>query len=596
VSAGVADLAFLSDSRTAALVTLDGEVGWWPGERFDGPSVFNRLLDPDAGHFTLRATAAGVTSTRAYVEGTLVVRTEHALPGGGTLVVHDALALEPGAAGHEIGHRSPDALVRIAEAVGGEVEVEVSFVPRLEYGLAVPRVVRRRGQIATIGGPVRLFCSDAGVLEPEGGHASARLTLRAGERCGFVVRRCPGVEATPPEPLDPYSALQNTIEAWRSWSALHTRYDGPYRDEVLHAALVLQGLTYQPTGAVVAAPSTSLPEKPGGTANWDYRFGWLRDASLIARALLDATCADEAQRYFRWMSRAAVSCRYSSHVQIVFGVGGERQLDERALDHLRGFADSRPVRIGNAAWRQRQMDVLGEVLDVALQLGDDLDAELDAFTAEFLCDLIDRATRDWRTPDRGMWEVRDGDHRHTMSAAMCWVALDRGVRLAGKLGEHADAERWSAARDEVRAEVLELGWSERRGAFCGVLGGETLDASVLLLPLVGFLAADDDRMVRTCAALREALGPDGLLRRTEDRPGEGAFLPAAFWLAACLAQAGDPAGARQVFDRAAACANDLGLLPEMVDRETGTALGNVPQALTHVALVSAARCIGEAER
>jgi GH15 family glucan-1,4-alpha-glucosidase len=592
VARSVEDLAFLSDSRTAALVTLDGAVEWWPSGRFDGPSTFTRLLDPDAGHFSLGPTQPA-TTTRAYVAGTLVVRTTHALDGGARLVVHDALALEPGAVGHEIGHRSPDALVRVAEAVGGDVEVEVELVPRMEYGLVVPRVERERGQLVTIGGPERLFCADGGRLEPDGAHASARFTLRDGERAGFALRRVPNLEATTPAPLDPFAALEATIAAWRSWAEMHEGYDGPYREQVLHAALVLQGLTYQPSGAVVAAPTTSLPETPGGTANWDYRYGWLRDASLIARALRDATCSDEAIAYFRWMSRAAVSCRHSSHVQIVFGITGERHLDETMLDHLRGFGGAQPVRLGNAAWRQRQLDVLGEVLDVAEQLGDDLDDELDTLTAGFLCELADRAERDWRTPDRGLWEVRDGDHRHTSSAAMCWVALDRAVRLAPKLGEHARPDAWARTRDEIRAEVLRDAWSDRRGAYTGVLGEDVLDVSVLLLPLVGFVAPGDERMVSTYAALREALGPDGLLRRNEEMD-EACFLPAAFWLSACLAGAGDVAEARAVFERAYAFANDLGLLAEMGDPETGSALGNVPQALTHVALVTAAGAIGDA--
>jgi GH15 family glucan-1,4-alpha-glucosidase len=596
VARDVADFALLSDSKTAALVTRDGVVEWWPGGRFDGPSAFNAMLDPDGGHFTLRPANGATRTTRRYEDGTLVLRTEHEVEGGARLVVHDALALEAGAVGHEIGHHSPDALVRVAQATGGDVEVEVELVPRLEYGLAVPRVVRERGQVVTIGGPERLFCSDGGVLEPEGGHAAARFTLRDGERCGFAIRRGPGVEAGAPEPLDPYATVDATIEAWRSWSDMHGAYEGPYRDEVLQAARIVQGLTYQPTGAIVAAASTSLPEVPGDSANWDYRYAWLRDASIIARALLDATCSDEAIRYFRWMSRAAVSCRYSSHVQIVFGVAGERQLDERALDHLRGFADSRPVRIGNAAWRQRQLDVLGEVLDVAYQLGDELEDELDEFTAGFLCQLVDRAAEDWREPDRGMWEVRDADHRHTMSAAMCWVALDRGVRLADKLGEHATPDEWAAARDEVHEAVLREGWNAERGAFTGRLNDDVLDASVLLLPLVGFIDARDERMTSTCDALQRELGPDGLLRRTEERPHEAAFLPTAFWLAACRAQAGDPQSAREVFERAASFANDVGLFPEMADGTTDTGLGNVPQALTHVAMVTAARYIGEAEK
>ena len=580
----IGDLALLSDCRTAALVTLDGSVVWWPGSRFDGPSAFSRLLDPDAGHFTIRP-AGPADARRAYLDGTLVLETEHDT-GAGTLRVTDALAFAPGARGHEIGLETPGALVRVAEAVGGDVEVEVELVPRPEYGLAVPRLVREGGQVVTVGGPDRLFLADGGALEPDGGSARGRLVLRAGERRAFVLRR------GRPEPLDGEATLADTIEAWRSWSAMHGGYDGPYRDEVLHATLVVQGLTYQPTGAVVAAASSSLPEVPGGTENWDYRYAWLRDASLIARALLAATCADEAQRYFHWMTRAAVSCRDSGHVQIVFGAEGERMLEEAELDHLEGFGGSRPVRIGNAAWRQRQHDVLGEVLDVALALGEDL--ELDDFSAAFLCQLADRAAEQWREPDAGVWERRDGDRRHTVSAVMCWVALDRAVQLADALGPHADAPRWGRARDEIREEVERRAWSERRGAYAGVLGEDELDAAVLLLPLVGFADAGEERMARTIDAIDQALGDGGLHRRLEGREDEGAFLPVTFWLAACRALAGDVDAARAAFERAAGCANDVGLLAEMADPATGEPRGNVPQALSHVGLITAARCLAEA--
>jgi GH15 family glucan-1,4-alpha-glucosidase len=584
------DLALLGDCRTAALVTRDGSIDWWPGSRFDGPSVFSRMLDPDAGHFLIRP-AVPCESRRAYLDGTLALQTDHDT-GAGVLRVTDALAFAAGARGHEIGHASPDALVRVIEARGGDVEVEVELAPRPEYGLAVPRLVRDGARILTVGGPMRLFLADGGLLEPDGGSARGRFTLPAGERRGFVLQRAPGVDADPPAPLDADAALQDTIAAWRSWSEMHRGFDGPYREAVLQSTRVIQGLTHQPTGAVMASASTSLPEIPGGGENWDYRFAWLRDASLIARALLGATCADEAQRYFAWMTRAAVSCRESEHVQIVFGAAGERMLHERELDHLAGSAGSRPVRVGNDAWRQRQLDVLGEVLDVALALGDDL--ELDDFTAAFLCQLVDRAAEQWREPDAGVWECRDGDRRHTVSAAMCWVALDRGVQLAGALGGTADPDRWARTAEEIRATVLAEAWCERRGAFAGTLGGDELDASVLLLPLVGFVDADDERMRRTVAAIDRGVGARGLHRRLGSRPEEGAFLPVTFWLAACRAMAGDVDAARAAFERAMACGNDVGLLAEMADPETGEPRGNLPQALSHVGLIHAAREIERA--
>jgi GH15 family glucan-1,4-alpha-glucosidase len=550
------------------------------------------MLDPDAGHFSIHP-AGSCVSRRAYLDGTLALQTDHDT-GTGILRVTDALAFAPGARGHQIGHASPDALVRVVEAVDGDVEVEVEVVPRPEYGLAVPRLVREHGQIVSIGGPVRLFLVDGGILEPDGGSARGRFGLRAGERRGFVLHRRAGVDADPPAPIDADAALADTIAGWRSWSELHDQFEGSYRDAVLHSTRVLQGLTYQPTGAVVAAASCSLPELPGGSHNWDYRFAWLRDSSLIAEALLASTCADEARRYFHWMSRAAVSCRESEHVQIVFGAAGERLLAECELEHLAGFGASRPVRIGNGAWRQRQRDVLGEVLDVALALGDDL--ELDEFTAGFLCQLVDRAAEQWREPDAGIWERRDEERRHTLSAAMCWVALDRGVQLAGVLGEHADPERWARARDEVRDAVLEEGWCEARGAFVGTMGGEDVDASVLLLPRVGLLDAGDERMRSTMAVVEEVLGADGLHRRSEEKPDEGAFLPVTFWLAACQALAGEIDAARAAFARAAGSANDVGLLSEMADPRTGEPLGNTPQALSHVGLIVAANAIAHAER
>lgn len=353
-------------------------------------------------------------------------------------------------------------------------------------------------------------------------------------------------------PVDAEGAPTATIEAWRSWSAQHNGYDGPYREEIARARLVIQGMTYQPTGAVVAAATTSLPEVPGDEANWDYRYAWLRDGGMVARALLRVTCSDEAQRYFEWAMLAAVSCRLSDDVQILFGVEGERQLAERELDHLEGFAGSRPVRVGNAAWEQRQ-------------------------------------------PDAGIWEERDAERHHTLSKVMCWVALDRGLRLADRLGDGADPERWRAERDEIRETVLREAYNNERAAFTGVLGGDELDAAVLLLPLVGLIDAADDRMVATVRALQETLGADGLMHRLERIHETGAFLPTTSWLAAVQAQAGDADAARATIDRGLACANDLGLLAELGDPETSRPLGNTPQVLSHVALISAVMRLPGAE-
>lgn len=415
----VAELALLSDCSTTALVTRQGTVEWWPGPRFDGPSAFSRLLDDDAGHFRVAPTGGSKSIERSYLDGTLVLQTEHTTEAGRMRVL-DALALEPGARGHEIGLRSPNALVRVMEAVDADVDVEVGYRPRLEYGLAVPRLVRERGRVVSLGGPERLFLTDDGLLEVDGGCARGAFTLRAGERRGLLLRRGPGVEATPPEPLDPLVTLEETAAAWRSWAELHGGYDGPCAAGVAQAALVLQGLT--------------------------------------------------------------------------------------------------------------------------------------------------------------------------------WVALDRGVRLAGSLGEHARPARWGRARDEIREAVLGEAWHERRGAIAGTLGGDGLDAAVLLAPLVGFLHAGDERMRSTVHAIEAELANDGLVRRFEDCDEEGAFLPASFWLAACHALAGEPDRGRAIVEKAAACSTDVGLLAEMADSRTGEPLGNLPQALSHVGLVTAAQAIGDAER
>lgn len=586
----LADYALIGDSQSAALVAANGSIDWWAPERFDAPSVFARLLDPDAGHFVLRPVAP-VRSIRRYLAPTMVLETEHHTADGGRLRVTDALALEPGARGHEIGLRSPHAIVRVAEAIDAPVDVELELSARFEYGLVAPRLERVDERVHSVGGPGRLVLSGAPAdVELNGAQARATIRLEPGQRHGFVLQWAPHPTGTAPPPLDALATLADTIASWESWNAQHDGFDGAYAEAVDRAALVVQALTYQPSGAVIAAATTSAPEQLGGTSNWDYRYAWLRDASLIARSLLEATCADEAERYFQWVARSALTPPDAPHVQIVYGVGGERVLEEAALDHLRGFADSRPVRIGNAAWRQQQLDVLGEVLNVAAALNDGPGLDLDGYTRRFLCDLVDRAMSQWREADCGVWEERDRHRHHTVSKA-----LHRGVQLADQLGADARPDAWSAAADELRATVLREAFDEGRGALLGDLERDGLDAAILLLPLAGFIEAGDARMRGTMAALEATLMQDGLLRRLERRPDEAPFVPATFWLAACHALAGDPATARRHFDRAAATANDVGLLAEMFDPADGALLGGLPQSLSHVALITAARHITDAE-
>lgn len=588
--APIRDHALLSDCRAAALVTRGGVVDWWPAPRFDSPSAFSALLDGEAGHWSIHP-AEPFDATWRYRPGTLVLETTMRASTG-TLRVTDALAFGPGARGHQIGHAVPHALVRVAEALEGEVAVELECVPRLEYGLAIPDMVEEAGGVATLGGPERIFLRGERPLHAEGSRAHAEFRLRTGERAGWVMHRVAGAYAAPPPALDPHTTLADTTEAWRSWSAMHDGYEGVHRDAVQVATRVIQGLTYQPSGAVVAAPTTSLPEIAGGDSNWDYRYAWLRDAAMIARALSASACSDEAMRYFDWMVRAGVSCRHAEHVQIVFGVEGERDLAEHELEHLAGHLGSLPVRVGNDAWKQKQLDVLGQVLDCAWVIRDDLGTPGE-LTASFLCELADRAARQWRDADSSIWEGREGERHYTVSKAGCWVALDRAVRFADRLGSGADRAGWAAARDEVRTAVLRAGYSERVGAFTGEFGSEHLDAGVLLLPLIGLVEHDDPRMTRTIEVIEEQLGDDGLVRRWTGAE-DGAFLLASFWLSECHARAGRLERAEAVFERAAGAANDLGLLAEEVDAGTGEPLGNVPQAISHIGLVNAAQALTEA--
>ena len=496
----------LSDCRSAALVTCDGVIDWWPSPRFDSASAFSALLDEDAGHWSVQPAGRFERGEWRYEPGTLVAQTT-LIAERGTLRLTDALALQPGARGHAIGRES------------------------------LHRVLGTFGEL--------------------------------------------------PIPLDAHAALEDTARAWRSWSDEHQGYDGLHADAVGLAGRVLQGLTYQPTGGVVAAATTSLPEVPGGEDNFDYRFVWLRDAAMIAQALSSSACSDEALRYFTWMTRAGVTCRQEEQIQIVFGVEAERDLSEHRLEHLAGHRGARPVRIGNAAWRQKQLDVLGHVLDCAWILREELDTP-DAFTAGFLWQLADRAARQWREPDSSIWEGREGERHYVVSKLYCWVALDRAVRLAERWG--ADAKRWAATRDEIRAAILHEAWHPARQAFMGAFGSDHLDVSVLLMPLVGFLDAGDRRMDKTVRLLEDELGDDGLLRRWSGAE-DGAFLLASFWLAECHARAGRIERAHHGFERAAGAANHLGLLAEEVDAATGAPLGNVPQAISHVGLINAASAL-----
>jgi GH15 family glucan-1,4-alpha-glucosidase len=394
--------------------------------------------------------------------------------------------------------------------------------------------------------------------------------------------------------------MADTIQAWRSWSCMHQRYEGPWADRVSHSGRVLQALTFYPTGAIGAAPTTSLPETVGGVRNWDYRFTWVRDASFTLEALWVAACPDEASKFFEFLAGAALTqIRSGDDLQIMFGIGGEHDLTERDIPYLTGWRHSSPVRIGNDAWKQRQLDVYGELIGAVHLLEPQLE-NLDATTREFLCDLVDAAASRWGEKDQGIWESR-GEPRHFLySKLMCWVALDRGLRLSNMLAAGDRVERWERVREEIRTAILEHGWSERAGAYTQAFGSDDLDASALMLLIVGFLPAADPRMRATIDRIEERLTDGyGLVHRylcDDGLPGdEGAFLLCTFWLAQARAIAGEVARARNVFSRAVAFANDVGLLAEEVNPSTGELLGNFPQAFSHIGLINAAWAISRAE-
>ncbi len=592
----IGDFALLSDCQTAALVGRDGSVSWYCPERFDSPSVFARLLDERGGHWAIRP-AGPFEAERSYLDDTMVLRTEFRTPGG-RVALTDALAFGEGERGHKIGMRSPHVLLRRVEGLDGEVEMKMEFIPRLEYGLTEPLALPTDRGAAVRGGPAELHLICGQPLEVGETEATTHFVLRPGGTADFALayRRASGDGEAAPE-LDVGAELENTIEGWRSWSELHGGYDGPYGEQVRRSALVLQALTYAPTGAVVAAATTSLPEQLGGGLNWDYRFAWLRDLSLTLEALWVAACPHEPERFFEWVDRATGG-RFSEdqHVQIMFGVEGERDLTEHTLDHLEGFRGSGPVRVGNDAWRQKQLDVLGEVISAAHLLREQLGEEFDEPLARLICSLADRAAERWREPDAGMWEARDKERHYLTSKVLCWVALDRAVELAPRLGERGDArrvERWKAVREEIRQAVLKEGWSEEAGAYTGAFGSDNLDASILLMPLVGFLPADNPRMRATVEKIEAELMWDGLVHRWAG-DDNGGFLLCSYWLVECLAMAGKVQRATELFDRTTSYANDLGLLAEEADGESGELLGNFPQTFSHVGLINAAWCLQQA--
>lgn len=591
--------ALLSDSKTAALVDLDGSIEWWCTPTFDSPSVFGRILDPDAGHFSITLENKEETRRR-YLDGTLVLETSMSSPEGEIELV-DALAAGQGEEGHEVGLESPGVLLRRVRCTRGRVTVRVELAPRFEYGLTTPLVLSIDGQTIARGGPITLKLSTSAQLQLDGSVAHAELTLSEGESVGFALQTGSSWLALPDDwsQDDINERIDDTVRAWVSWGDQHQSYEGPYADLVTHSGRVLQGLTYRSTGAMIAAPTTSLPEVVGGERNWDYRYCWVRDASFTLRALWVAACPDEAGIYLDYLTAAASSVYERDRMQIMYGIDGSRDLSERTLPWLRGWRESAPVRVGNGAWTQPQHDVYGELLSSVRRLEEQM-GEFDRVETRFLAHLADKAAAVWDQPDQGIWEIR-GEPRHYLhSKLMCWVAVDTAIEMAERIDTDGRVDSWKQARKDMRAAIEEEGWSDDAGAFTQVLGGEALDASSLVIPMVGFLPFDDRRILATMDTIRDKLSDEkGLIYRYRSDDGlageEGAFLLCTFWLAESLAGAGRVSEAREVFDLAASHRNDVDLMAEEVDRETGEMIGNFPQAFSHVGLINAAWAIKQAE-
>jgi GH15 family glucan-1,4-alpha-glucosidase len=574
MTARIEDYALIGDLQTAALVGRGGSIDWLCFPRFDSGACFAALLGtPDDGRWLLAPTAGG-TPSRRYLHETMVLETIWETVEG-TVRVLDFMPPRGVA---------PD-IVRIVEGVRGRVRMRSELVIRFDYGRIVPWVQRRDGDTRTaIAGPDALCFRTPAHTFGENMRTISELTIDEGERVPFVLTWFPSHEPDPAR-IDPETALAETESLWREWNA---RSDVP--DLVRRSLMVLKTLTYAPTGGIVAAPTTSLPEAVGGVRNWDYRYCWLRDATLTLLALIHADYVEEARAWRAWLLRAVAGD--PRELQIMYGVAGERRLTEYEVPWLTGYESSQPVRVGNAASEQLQLDVYGEVLDALYQArAEGVPFERAAWALQLK--LLEALEGKWQEPDEGIWEVRGGRRHFTHSKVMAWVAFDRAVRSVETQGAPGPVERWRGLRDRIHAEVCERGFDVELNSFTQSYGSRDLDASLLLIPLVGFLRADDPRVRGTIEAIERTLLVDGLVlryRSTADGlpPGEGVFLPCSFWLVDCYELLGRHDEAHALFERLVGLANDVGLLAEEYDPVAKRQLGNFPQAFTHLALVNSA--------
>ncbi|MEP7077412.1 MAG: glycoside hydrolase family 15 protein [Chthoniobacterales bacterium] len=579
----IEDYAFLSDTQTGALVSRDGCIDWLCLPSFDSGACFASLLgNAKNGHWSF-APAENITRTsRRYRGDTLILETEIETERGAVRLID---FMPP--RGH-----NPD-VIRIVEGVRGSVAMKMQLIIRYGYGEVIPWVRKRHGGLEAIAGPDAMILRTPVETRGEDLTTVAEFTVRPGVRVPFVLTWFAS-HGEPPRAVNAEHALRDTEEYWTQW-AQRCGHEGRWREAVVRSLVTLKGLTYAPTGGIVAALTTSLPEAIGGVRNWDYRFCWLRDATFTLLALMEAGYNDEAKSWREWLLRAIAGS--AAQMQIMYGVRGERRLDEFEVEWLGGYENSKPVRVGNAAANQFQLDVYGEVMDAMYQASRAgiVSQEADWRLQMALLNYLETC---WDQPDEGIWEVRGGRQQFTHSKMMAWVAFDRAVKLIEQCNCEAKEhlERWRALRDRIHEEVCRLGYNRAKRAFTQTYGSDALDASLLMMPLVGFLPADDERVRNTVEAIEGELVVDGFVLRyrpengVDGLPGgEGVFLPCSFWLADCLHMLGRTDDAVALFERLLELRNDLGLLSEEFDPRTKRQLGNFPQAFTHVALINTAR-------
>lgn len=599
----IGDYALIGDCRSAALVSRDGSIDWLCLPRFDSPAIFAALLDAThGGRFQIRPTGA-YRVERRYLPETNILATTFIGPTG-TVVLRDLMPVAS-EADTRLALTPEHEILREVEGLSGELELEVRFEPRPDFGRVRPTIKQRAalGFWCDIGGAIVNLRSELPLApDPDGHSLRGVATLRSGDRAYVsLVYSADGPAVVPMLGAAARRRVAQSARWWRAW-AKQCRYEGPYRDAVLRSALALKLMAYAPSGAIIAAPTTSLPEQLGGVRNWDHRYCWLRDASFTLRALFDLGFKDEAGAFVGWLLHAT---RLTwPELQVLYDVYGEVRLPERELDHLEGYAQSRPVRIGNDAFGQLQLDVYGEIIDAAACFAA-RGGRFDGDTQRMLRGLGQTVCDRWRAPDEGIWEGRAGRFHHTHSKVLCWVALDRLIALheAHRLDVAATLlRRLRANRAALRAAIERHGYNERLGSYTRLFDGDDLDASLLTLPLYGYIDGTHPRMRSTCAAIHARLAHGSLLYRYERETrdglpiGEGAFGICSFWAVECQARGGDVRAAGRAFEELLSYGNDVGLFAEEIDPESGAALGNFPQAFTHVGLINAALTLAECER